>query len=230
MSTFSSRDLNGAAAIPVTIFQYRDIASGDPQDSTPLPDSSEVQSELSAESCAEVKLSEAEVVSRIGLEREQAVREAEQRIRREYEEKLALAHSSLINTLRTFNEQRHEYFTRVEGEVVQLSLAIAAKILHREAQVDPMLVAALVKIAIQKLREGSSVTLRVSPCRVASWKAYFSEISQFSRVEIVAASEIGEFDCQVETELGSTSIGIDRQLKEIEQGFFDLLALRPSSS
>ena len=34
--------------------------------------------------------------------------------------------------------------------MVHLSLAIAAKILHREAQVDRMLVAALVKVALEK--------------------------------------------------------------------------------
>ncbi len=31
----------------------------------------------------------------------------------------------------------------------------------------------------------------------------------------------------VETELGSANFGLDTQLKEVEQGFFDLLALRP---
>ena len=46
---------------------------------------------------------------------------------------------------------------------MQLALAIAAKILHREAQVDPMLVAALVRMTIEKMREGSSVTVRVGP-------------------------------------------------------------------
>jgi flagellar assembly protein FliH len=43
--------------------------------------------------------------------------------------------------------QREQYFVRAEAEIVQLALAIAAKILHREAQVDPMLVATLVRMA-----------------------------------------------------------------------------------
>jgi hypothetical protein len=33
----------------------------------------------------------------------------------------------------------------------------------------------------------------------------------------------------LETELGDAHFGLDRQLKEVEQGFFDLLALRPAS-
>jgi flagellar assembly protein FliH len=31
----------------------------------------------------------------------------------------------------------------------------------------------------------------------------------------------------LETEMGVTNFGLDTQLKEVEQGFFDLLALRP---
>jgi flagellar assembly protein FliH len=33
----------------------------------------------------------------------------------------------------------------------------------------------------------------------------------------------------LETELGETEIGLEAQLKEIERGFFDLLAQRPDS-
>ncbi len=35
--------------------------------------------------------------------------------------------------------------------------------------------------------------------------------------------------CMLETEFGSTEIGLETHLKEIEQGFFDLLAQRPGS-
>jgi flagellar assembly protein FliH len=35
------------------------------------------------------------------------------------------------------------------------------------------------------------------------------------------------YDCLLETELGVANFGLDTQLKEIEKGFFDLMALRP---
>ena len=38
---------------------------------------------------------------------------------------------------------------------------------------------------------------------------------------------LSDHDCILETELGSANFGLDTQLKEVEQGFFDLLALRP---
>ena len=36
-------------------------------------------------------------------------------------------------------------------------------------------------------------------------------------------------NCILETELGTTELGLEAQLKEIEQGFFDLLAQRPDN-
>jgi flagellar assembly protein FliH len=41
--------------------------------------------------------------------------------------------------------------------------------------------------------------------------------------------QLTDQDCLLETELGTANFGLDSQLKEVEQGFFDLLALRPVS-
>jgi flagellar assembly protein FliH len=38
---------------------------------------------------------------------------------------------------------------------------------------------------------------------------------------------LGLGQCRLETELGSTDLTLEAQLKEIEQGFFDLLAQKP---
>ena len=117
----------------------------------------------------------------------------------------------------------------MEAEVVQLALAIAAKILHREAQVDPMLVAALVRMAMEKMREGSSVTVRVGAGRSKRWKEFFAGQPTRPHVEVAEDAELSDQDCVLETELGSANFGLDTQLKEVEQGFFDLLALRPEN-
>jgi flagellar assembly protein FliH len=148
----------------------------------------------------------------------------EQRLRQEYEAKLKTAQAPIAAALSAFEVQRTEYYARVESEVVQLALAIAAKILHREAQVDPMLVAALVRLTIEKMREGSSVTIRVGSGRAGRWKEYFAGQSSAAQIEVVEDTELTDHDCLVEPELG-----LNTQLKEVEQGFFDLLALRPEN-
>jgi flagellar assembly protein FliH len=105
-------------------------------------------------------------------------------------------------------------------------LAIAAKILHREAQVDRMVVAGLVKVMVEKLQQGTKVTVRVRPEAAESWRHYFHDNST---MQIVEDFSLQSTDCVFETEVGTAEVGLDAQLKEIEKGFFDLLAQKPAA-
>jgi flagellar assembly protein FliH len=107
-------------------------------------------------------------------------------------------------------------------------LAISAKILYREAQVDPLLIAALVRVAVDKLHDGSSVSVRVSPAQAGKWIGYMANPLNGSSIAVVEDGNLGPEDCILETDLGSANFSIDAQLKEVEQGFFDLLAQRPA--
>ena len=46
---------------------------------------------------------------------------------------------------------------------MQLALSIARKILHREAQLDPLLLAGIVRVALEKIDGATEVVLRVHP-------------------------------------------------------------------
>jgi flagellar biosynthesis/type III secretory pathway protein FliH len=92
-----------------------------------------------------------------------------------------------------------------------------------------MLVATLVRIAVEKMREDSSVTVRVGTGRGASWRQYFAGFPNLMRVEVAEDPKLSDQDCILETQLGAANFGLDTQLKEVEQGFFDLLALRPAA-
>jgi flagellar assembly protein FliH len=48
-----------------------------------------------------------------------------------------------------------------------------------------------------------------------------------STIAIVEDPHLGPDDCILETDVGSANFSIEAQLKEVEQGFFDLLAQRP---
>ena len=174
-----------------------------------------------------MELSHNELAERIKLERADATLLAEQRLLEAYDLKLESAAAPIAAAVSDFEIKRGKYYTRVETEVIHLTLAIVAKILHREAQVDPMLVATLVRMTIEKMREGSSVTVRVGCERASAWKEYFSVHSKGARLQVVEDPTLSEHDCFLETELGVANFGLDAQLKEVEQGFFDLLALRP---
>jgi flagellar assembly protein FliH len=223
--------MSSSAAIftmPFAALQYPDIANGSGS-REPQANGANPFSPQPGKRRAEVEMTEAEFAARIRQERADAAAQAEQKLRQEYEQKLNAARAPLSSALKEFAAQRDDYFARVEAEVVQLSLSIAAKILHREAQVDPMLVATLVRIAVEKMREESSVTIRVGAGRGSAWKQFFAATANAARIEVVEDPQLTDQDCLLETELGTANFGLDTQLKEVEQGFFDLLALRPAS-
>ena len=223
----SSVEFGSSAAAPIRALVYQDMASPPVLDSVIRPTRGELSAREASHRRAEVELSQAEFDARLQAERASATLQVEQRMRQEYEQKLDAVRSPIAAALASFETQRSEYYARVEAEVVHLSLAIAAKILHREAQVDPMLVATLVRMAVEKLRDGSSVTIHVGPGRAAIWNEYFAGHSNGVRVQVVEENALSDHDCLLETELGTANFGLDTQLKEVEQGFFDLMALRP---
>src|SRR5579863_9260854 len=178
----SSSDFAGGLAVPVSALQYRDMSGRKLRDSVAHPEPAPVEDSVIQNRSAQA-LTEEELAARIAQERAEAAQEVELRLRREFEQKLAMAREPIAAMLAGFEDQRSHYYAQVEMEIVQLALSIAAKILHREAQVDPMLVAALVRLAVERMREGSSVTIRVSPGKGASWKQYFAAIPSLQHVE-----------------------------------------------
>jgi flagellar assembly protein FliH len=215
---------NQQLLFPVKSFSYRDMgapASFQVSEVTP------VTAEQKPESSVAAGASEKEVQALVNVARLEAVVETEARLKMEYETRSAEGFDKVRQALEIFQTERRDYFSRVESDVVQLALAIAAKILHREANVDTMLVAALVRVAIDKLHDGSSVSVRVSPSEAGKWRAFLANPLNGSTIEIVEDAHLGAADCILETELGSANFSIEAQMKEVEQGFFDLLAQRP---
>ena len=214
---------------PITTMEYMDVGAKAAVDAPVIPITLLQTAQQEPRRNADVELSNEEFAARINQERAEAAAQAEERVRREYEGKLEDLQASVAKAIEEFHVQRSDYFARVEAEVVRLALSIAAKILHREAQVDPMLVAALVKIALEKMREESSVTVRVSAGRAAAWRTYFAGHARLAQIQIQEDPELSHCDCVLETELGTAHLGLEQQLKEVEQGFFDLLAMRPET-
>jgi len=221
----SSPEYASAFPVPVSTLQYRDMSPRRTRDGAP-PQPVPVVEEVRHQSPQE--LLEADIAARIAHARAESANEVEQRLRKEYEQKLNAAREPIATMIANFEEQRSHYYAQVEMEIVQLALSIAAKILHREAQVDPMLLSALVRLAVERMREGSSVTVRVAPGKAENWRQYFAQTSSKSHVEVAEDPQLSDHDCMLDTELGSANFGLDSQLKEVERGFFDLLALRPN--
>ena len=163
--------------------------------------------------------------------RELGREEGQAAARRNFDEQLARERSAIADALAQFTRDRGTYYTKLEKEVVQLSLAIAQKILHREAQVDPLLLAGIVRVALEKIEGATGVSLRVHPHVAADWQRYLaSRMDPGDLPEIVEDAALEPERCVLETSMGTAQIGVEVQLKEIEQGFLDLLAARPQEN
>jgi flagellar assembly protein FliH len=161
---------------------------------------------------------------------EQGRQAAHQQVRTELDAALNENRRQITAFLQQFAAERQNYYRRVEGEIVQLALAIARKILYREAQLDPRALAGIVRVTLEKLDAGTAVNLHVSPKEAADWRHYFAcQMEGLPVPEVHEDPTVPAGECRIETSLGATEVGFQSQLKEIETGLLDLLAERPEA-
>lgn len=151
--------------------------------------------------------------------------EVETRMHDECSAREAALRAELDRTVRAFLDERTAYFARVEGEVVQLALAVARKILGREAQLDPMLLTGLVRVALDGMQGRPAVRVRVAPEHLAAWQV----VTFRDDVLVEPDAALGKDECLLVTEVGEARLSVEAQLKEVEQGFLDLLGHRPDT-
>lgn len=203
---------------------------------------SETASEKSpaAESPSDTGTAEAEAVRRAEFERQmgeqtrksfeagrerglqegrQAEREAQAAAHGAEEQKRMRQASDLADA---FARERDQYFLQVEREVVLLALGIAARILRREAQMDPLLLTGAVRVALGQLSATTEIKLHVPSSELDLWTDAMALIPNLAVKPVLCAGDgmrLG--DCTVETRLGTVDLGVRSQLGEIERGFFD---------
>ncbi|HTZ90404.1 MAG TPA: FliH/SctL family protein [Alloacidobacterium sp.] len=134
---------------------------------------------------------------------------------------------SMERALAEFSSVRNGYLAQVEQEVVRLALSIATRILHREAQMDPLLLSGAVRVALGQLSDTTEARLRVPASQFQLWSEMIHLMPNLPlRPQLVADDALQPGECTLETHLGSVDLGVKAQLAEIERGFFDLLEHR----
>ncbi|MGB9196345.1 MAG: FliH/SctL family protein [Terriglobales bacterium] len=215
---------SGAAAAPapeqVSEFVYQVPDSGD------AGENQRSSAENSKESANSPRVSEKELSRIVAEARAEGFREGQNEAHKKFEADLTAHKKFVSEAIASFEQEREKYFLNVEGQLVHLALAIAGKILHREAQVDRMVVAGLVKVALERMQQTTKAVIRIRPEDALSWRHYFNTSPD---LEIIEDPTLEPNACRIETELGVAEMGLDAQLKEVENGFFDLLAQRPGA-
>jgi flagellar assembly protein FliH len=128
----------------------------------------------------------------------------------------------LAQLVASFTSERDKFLHAVELEVVKLALAIAARILRREAQMDPLLLTGAVRVALGQLAGATEIHLRVPPHDLNLWTEAVAHLPKLAIKPAIAAGEGMQLgDCVIESRVGTVDLGLRSQLAEIERGFFD---------
>ena len=153
------------------------------------------------------------------LEGRQLEREAQKTAMRTAEDQRRQQSAKLIDQ---FAQEGVRYLHAVEKEVVKLALAVAARILRREAQMDPLLLTGAVRVALGQLSGSTEARVRVPAAELDLWKDALALLPNLAlRPQVIAGEGMLLGDCVIETSLGSVDLGIRSQLGEIERGFVD---------
>jgi flagellar assembly protein FliH len=168
-----------------------------------------------------------QMAAQIEETRREAKAEARREWEKELEERIAEERLPILKACDEFRGERRKYFAEVEAEVVKLALAIAARVLHREANFDPLLLTGVVRVALEKVAEDSAAVLRVHASTVEMWREVLAE-GVGPSLQIVGDERLVAGECVLETNVGRVKLGVSAQLKEIERGFFDLMQQRPA--
>lgn len=126
------------------------------------------------------------------------------------------------NLANQFAIERDGFLETVEQEVVKLALAIAARILRREAQTDHLFLVGAVRVALGQLASTLQVRLRVPASDASPWAETLAHIPNLKVKPVVVPDEsMHGGDCAIETDLGSVDLGLPAQLHQMECALFD---------
>jgi flagellar assembly protein FliH len=121
----------------------------------------------------------------------------------------------LTQTLEEITGLREQMIRQTEEQMVRLALAVARRIVHREVTLDKDLLIAMARVALDRLGESASVTVRLNPedyqatisAQAATWGG--------THVTVVADARVSRGGCRIDSDFGALDAGVDAQIQEL---------------
>lgn len=148
-----------------------------------------------------------------------ALAQANAAAKQEYED--ALSHTA--QSIRDILESRRSMRKQMEEDLVQLAIAVARRILHRELHVDPEALVGIVKAVVERVEAREIHRILVAPYDLPFVQKRASELGLPARVELSADGSLVRGSVILETARGRLDASMETQLAEIERGFADLV-------
>lgn len=121
----------------------------------------------------------------------------------------------LAATLEELGTLRDQMVRQTEQQLVELSLAIARRILHREASLDPELAGALAHVALERLGPSSPAVVRLHPDDYSTVTNHQADLWNGRAVKVVPDPAVARGGCLVESDFGYIDASVDAQLDEV---------------
>jgi flagellar assembly protein FliH len=163
------------------------------------------------------------------LEREMEVREKAAYRKGQEEAQIQLKrqtdeiHSSLRASIEELNARKKGILQDAEVSLVQLALAIARRVLHRELTISQDALSGLVRVALDRIRSQELLRVLVHPSQESQIRNALSALANTGGVEIVPSEGLAPGGLKFETRQGYLDLSVENQLSEIERGLTDHL-------
>ena len=145
--------------------------------------------------------------------------------RAEFLEAVGQAAQSLTSAGQVLIQAREAFLSALEPQVVSLAHAIAARILRREAQVNPEVVQMTVRAALGNLIDREQVTLRVNPHDLdvlrAEQAVLLDEFDGTKQLVIVPDASVDTGGCIADTASMHVDATLNAQLERILDALMD---------
>jgi flagellar biosynthesis/type III secretory pathway protein FliH len=113
--------------------------------------------------------------------------------------------------------ERHKLIEDAEPELVRLALGIAERVLHQQVALDRGVVLEMAKVAIARLIERDTVTVRVNPADLERMREHREEliaIGDIRNLRVVEDKRVDRGGVVVDSETGTIDARIATQLEE----------------
>ena len=113
--------------------------------------------------------------------------------------------------------ERHKLIEDAEPELVRLALGIAERVLHQQVALDRGVVVEMAKVAIARLIERDTVTVRVNPADLERMREHREEliaIGDIRNLRVVEDKRVDRGGVVVDSETGTIDARIATQLEE----------------
>jgi flagellar assembly protein FliH len=143
--------------------------------------------------------------------------------RQQAEEQFRPAVQGLAQTLDTLARLKETIREETTQDLVHLAISIAARVIHREAAVDPDALAGLVKAAYSKIQSREINRVRMHPALEGMVRKSLEQAGSPKNLVLTPDPSLKPAEVFFETSQGILDASVETQLREIERGLIDRL-------